>query len=96
MWSCFDLEGGVLKVHWQRTTTRDGVVEKEPKGKSKRAVALGPVLVAALRAACAERRSRRIAVPPPSLRRHGRRDFVPGTGCTAGQDRCHRVRDFPK
>jgi len=37
-------------VHWQRTTTRTGVVEKAPKGKSKRAIALGPALVAALRA----------------------------------------------
>jgi integrase len=49
-WSCVDLDRGVLRVHWQRTTTRTGVVEKEPKGKSKRTVALGPVLVAALRA----------------------------------------------
>lgn len=49
-WSCVDLEGGALRVHWQRTTTRAGVVEKEPKGKSKRTVALGPMLVAALRA----------------------------------------------
>jgi len=49
-WSRVDLEGGALMVHWQRTTTRTGVVEKEPKGKSKRTVALGPMLVAALRA----------------------------------------------
>lgn len=49
-WSCVDLERGVLKVHWQRTTTRTGVVEKEPKGKSKRTVALGPMLITALRA----------------------------------------------
>lgn len=37
-------------MHWQRTITRTGVVEKKPKGKSKRTVALGPILVAALRA----------------------------------------------
>src|SRR5947209_5743744 len=34
-WACVDLERGALRVHWQRTTTRDGVVEKEPKGKGK-------------------------------------------------------------
>ncbi|MEH0933519.1 site-specific integrase, partial [Micromonospora sp. CPCC 205558] len=39
---------GVLLLHWQRTTTSNGVVEKSPKGKSKRAVALGPALVAEL------------------------------------------------
>jgi len=49
-WSRVDLERGTLSVHWQRTTTRGGVVEKEPKGRSKRTVALGPVLVATLRA----------------------------------------------
>jgi len=49
-WHRVDLDRGVLLVHWQRTTTRTGVVEKAPKGKSKRAVALGPALVAALRA----------------------------------------------
>ena len=49
-WTRVDLDRGVLMVHWQRTTTRTGVVEKAPKGKSKRAIALGPVLVAALRA----------------------------------------------
>jgi integrase len=49
-WSRVDLGGGAMSVHWQRTTTRAGVVEKEPKGKSKRTVALGPMMVAALRA----------------------------------------------
>lgn len=49
-WSRVDLESGTLKVRWQRTTTRSGVIEKEPKGKSKRTVALGPLLVAALAA----------------------------------------------
>jgi hypothetical protein len=37
-------------VHWQRTATSTGVVEKEPKGKSRRAIALGPAVVAELRA----------------------------------------------
>ena len=36
---------GVLFVHWQRTATSTGVVEKEPKGKSRRAIALGPAVV---------------------------------------------------
>jgi integrase len=49
-WSRVDLESGAVNVYWQRTTTRAGAVEKEPKGKSKRTVALGPLLVAALRA----------------------------------------------
>ncbi|WP_432825454.1 tyrosine-type recombinase/integrase [Dactylosporangium sp. CA-092794] len=40
-------------MHWQRTTTSAGVVEKEPKGKSKRTVAIGPALVAEL---CAHRK----------------------------------------
>ena len=48
-WPRVDLDRGILLVHWQRTTTRTGVVEKAPKGKSKRAIALGPALVAALR-----------------------------------------------
>ncbi|MEU1811760.1 site-specific integrase [Micromonospora aurantiaca (nom. illeg.)] len=42
-WPRVDLDRGVL-LHWQRTTTSNGVVEKAPKGKSKRAVALGPGL----------------------------------------------------
>ena len=49
-WPRMDLDRGVLLLHWQRTTTSNGVVEKAPKGKSKRAVALGPALVAELRA----------------------------------------------
>ncbi|MDT0532123.1 tyrosine-type recombinase/integrase [Micromonospora sp. DSM 115977] len=49
-WPRVDLDRGVLLLHWQRTTTSNGVVEKAPKGKSKRAVALGPALVAELRA----------------------------------------------
>jgi hypothetical protein len=49
-WQRVDLEKGILFVHWQRTATSAGVVEKEPKGKSRRAIALGPAVVAALRA----------------------------------------------
>jgi integrase len=47
-WGKVDLDRGVLFVHWQRTATSAGVVEKEPKGKSKRAVAIGPAVVAEL------------------------------------------------
>jgi integrase len=49
-WNKVDLDRGVLFVHWQRTATSAGVVEKEPKGKSKRAVAIGPGVVTELRA----------------------------------------------
>jgi integrase len=49
-WSKVDLDKGVLFVHWQRTATSAGVVEKEPKGKSKRAVAIGPAVMAELHA----------------------------------------------
>jgi len=50
-WDRINLDGGVLAVHWQRTaTTRDGAIEKAPKGRSKRTVAIGPLAVAALRA----------------------------------------------
>jgi integrase len=49
-WDRVDLDRGLLLVHWQRTASSQGVVEKAPKGKSKRAVAMGPALVAVLRA----------------------------------------------
>lgn len=49
-WHHVDLDRGVLLVHWQRAATSTGVVEKEPKGKSRRSIALGPGLVAELRA----------------------------------------------
>jgi integrase len=49
-WHRIDLNRGFVLVHWQRTATSTAVVEKEPKGKSKRAVALGPAVVAELRA----------------------------------------------
>ncbi|GIH20453.1 hypothetical protein Raf01_86250 [Rugosimonospora africana] len=50
-WEKIDLEGRALAVHWQRTTTsRNGVIEKAPKGKSKRTVPLGSVANTVLRA----------------------------------------------
>jgi integrase len=49
-WHHVDLDRGVLLVHWQRAATSRGVVEKEPKGKSRRSLALGPAVVAELRA----------------------------------------------
>jgi integrase len=51
-WSKVDLDSGVVHVHWQRAVASGvvdgGVVEKEPKGKSRRSVAIGPTLVALL------------------------------------------------
>jgi integrase len=48
-WDHVDLERGTLAVSWQRTTTsRRGAVEKAPKGKSRRIIALGPVVVSVL------------------------------------------------
>jgi integrase len=65
-WDRVDLERGVLLVHWQRTATSRGVVEKAPKGKSKRAVAIGPALIRLLEAhrarQDAEKRAAGIAV----------------------------------
>jgi integrase len=49
-WHNVDLDRRLLLVHWQRTASSTGVVEKEPKGKSRRAVAIGPAVVAELRA----------------------------------------------
>ncbi len=49
-WSKVDLDRGVLFIHWQRTAPSGGVLEKAPKGKSRRAVAIGPAVVAELRA----------------------------------------------
>jgi integrase len=52
-WSKVDLDNGVVHVHWQRAVASGevdgGVVEKEPKGKSRRSIAIGPILVAMLR-----------------------------------------------
>jgi integrase len=60
-WPRIDLERGLLLVHWQRTTTSNGVVEKQPKGKSKRTVALGPAVVAELRAHRSRQRAEKAA-----------------------------------
>jgi integrase len=48
-WEKIDFDGRALAVHWQRTTTsRNGVIEKAPKGRSKRTVPLGSVTVTVL------------------------------------------------
>ena len=51
-WSKVDLDAGVIHVHWQRAVASGevagGVIEKEPKGKSRRSIAIGPALVALL------------------------------------------------
>jgi integrase len=52
-WSKVDSDIGVVHVHWQRAVASGavagGVVEKEPKGKSRRSIAIGSALVALLR-----------------------------------------------
>ena len=51
-WSKVDLDAGVMHVHWQRAVAsgevEGGVVEKEPKGKSRRSIAIGPTLTTLL------------------------------------------------
>ncbi|WP_431912699.1 tyrosine-type recombinase/integrase [Micromonospora carbonacea] len=51
-WPKIDRDIGVIHVHWQRAVAsgevKGGVVEKEPKGKSKRSIAFGPGLSAVL------------------------------------------------
>ncbi|KAB1160106.1 site-specific integrase [Micromonospora sp. AMSO12t] len=49
-WTRLDLARGVLFVDWQRTTTSAGVVEKSPKGRSTRPIAIGGLVVAVLEA----------------------------------------------
>jgi integrase len=49
-WSKVDLDRAVLFIHWQRTAPSGVVLEKAPKGKSRRAVAIGPAMVAELQA----------------------------------------------
>jgi integrase len=48
-WPKVDLERGAIHVHWQRSSASGviagGVVEKEPKGSSRRTIAIGPALV---------------------------------------------------
>jgi integrase len=48
-WERVDLDTGALRIHWQRTaTSSEGAIEKAPKGKSKRTVAIGPTAVTVL------------------------------------------------
>jgi Site-specific recombinase XerD len=51
-WPKVDLENRVVYVHWQRAVASGevdgGVVEKEPKGKSKRSIATGTALATVL------------------------------------------------
>ncbi|GAB1692959.1 tyrosine-type recombinase/integrase [Krasilnikovia sp. M28-CT-15] len=48
-WSKVDLDQGIVYIHWQRTISGNKVVEKSPKGKSRRAIAIGPAMVQVLR-----------------------------------------------
>ncbi len=46
-----NLDAGALRIHWQRTaTSSEGAIEKAPKGKSKRTVAIGSTSVTVLQA----------------------------------------------
>lgn len=48
-WSKVDLDNGIVYIHWQRTISGDKVIEKAPKGKSRRQIAIGPAMVRVLR-----------------------------------------------
>jgi integrase len=48
-WSKINLDQGVVYVHIQRTICGNKVIEKSPKGKSRRTVAIGPAMVKVLR-----------------------------------------------
>ncbi len=48
-WAKVDLEAGIVYVHSQRTLCANKVIEKSPKGKSRRAIAIGPAMVQVLR-----------------------------------------------
>jgi len=48
-WAKVDLDQGIVFVHIQRTISGNKVIEKSPKGKSRRAVAIGPATVKVLR-----------------------------------------------
>ncbi|MDP9794113.1 integrase [Catenuloplanes nepalensis] len=44
-WPRVHLDRGIVQIHWQRiATSSSGVIEKTPKGKSKRTIAIGPAL----------------------------------------------------
>ncbi|AEV87170.1 tyrosine recombinase XerD [Actinoplanes sp. SE50] len=48
-WAKIDLDQGIVYVHIQRTICGNKVIEKSPKGKSRRPVAIGPAMVRVLR-----------------------------------------------
>lgn len=64
-WPKVNLEGGVIYVHWQRAVASGeidgGVIEKEPKGKSKRSIAVGPALATVLSAHAERQRAEQSA-----------------------------------
>ncbi|HCT75140.1 MAG TPA: recombinase XerD [Micromonosporaceae bacterium] len=51
-WPKVNLEDGIVYVHWQRAVASGvvvgGVIEKEPKGKSKRSLAIGTAITSVL------------------------------------------------
>lgn len=73
-WDRVNLDKGMILVHWQRTATSQGVIEKAPKGKSKRAVAIGPALVAVLRGHKARQSAEKLAAGIATY--HDRDDHV--------------------
>jgi integrase len=48
-WSKVDFDNGIVYIHWQRTISGNQVIEKAPKGKSRRPIAIGPAMVRVLR-----------------------------------------------
>jgi len=73
-WPKVDLDKGVIYVHWQRAVAsgevEGGVIEKEPKGKSKRPIAIGHALVELLKEHL-ERQEKEIAHAGVAYRRGG-------------------------
>ena len=45
-WPKVDLPSGLLHVRWQRAVIEGGVLEKEPNGRSRHRLAVGPALIA--------------------------------------------------
>jgi integrase len=48
-WHKVDLDRGTIYIHVQRTICSNKVLEKSPKGKSRRPIAIGPAMVKVLR-----------------------------------------------
>jgi integrase len=48
-WHKVDLDRGIIHIHIQRTICGSKVIEKSPKGKSRRSIAIGPAMVKVLR-----------------------------------------------